>query len=379
MPLTRQHYNTATHDRDLRDFNKQYVEWYDPRRRMTRVRRLQGDKANIEDCVDMIEKLLRIHQAHHEVNKDNNWHIHFPFMFVAPKKDDRIYNKTTNEVYKVVHVNIDPFYQDWDHTVILSGTTAPARTDQLEVINDDRLIRFRLGYPLESTKDVTRTEGDLGHSEGEPWQPTITARVRRKEPASIGKHPFGESKVIKPQLFEIFRDPDDRENYSIEVWRQPFDQMVDFDCWDTNPAIALQLAEWFEQFMNHHIGTLRRHGVGEILFWDQRDEDAREQWREGIVAQSVRYVIRTENLWTVRRSNLRRLSLHLRVVKHNEGLLGGSPSGEVLYFGRVHDSSGDYLYGTFDIEDHAWAEPVTLASNTGDPFDGVTGQFETRP
>jgi hypothetical protein len=50
-----------------------------------------------------------------------------------------------------------------------------------------------------------------------------------------------------------------------------------------------------------------------------------------------------------------------------------------LWFGRVHNSSGDYLYGTFDIEDHGWAEPITLASNTGDPYDGVTGQFETRP
>ena len=232
---------------------------------------------------------------------------------------------------------------------------------------------------MESTKEVTETEGDLGHAEGEPWRPTITARLRRKEPASWGKHPFSEQKVIKPQLIEIFRDPEDRETYSLEIWRQPFDQLIQFDCWDVNPLGALRTAEWFERFMRTHVGTLKRHGVSEILFWDQRDNDAREQWREGIIAQSVRYFFRTETLSVVRRSNLTTMSLHLRVVKHNEGLLGGSPSGEILWFGRVHNSSGDYLYGTFDIEDHAQAEPVTLASNTGDPFDGVTGQFETRP
>jgi len=379
MPAMREQYGRGAKERSLRDFNKHFIEWYDPRRKMTRLRKLQGDCANIEDCIDMIEKLVVIHQAHAEINKENGWHVQFPYMIVEPRKGDKIYNKTTEEVYTVEWLGRDPIYQNWDQTVWLSGVTEPLVTDQLQIINEDRLIRFRLGYPMEATKDITDTDGALGHAESEPWQPTITARIRRKEPASIGKHPFGESKVLKPQLFEIFRDPENREFYSIEIWRQPFDQLVQFDCWDVNPLAALRLAEWFEQFMTVHIGTLRRHGVGEILFWAQRDKEASEQWREGIVGHNVQYIVKTESLSVVRRSNLRSLNLHLRIVKHNEGLTGGSPSGEILWFGRVHNSSGDYLYGTFDIEDHGWAEPVELASNTGDPFDGITGQFETRP
>lgn len=381
MPLTRDHYGPGDRQpRRLRDFNQLFTEWYDPRRNMTRVRMLQGDVASIEDAIDMIEVLMRIHQTHFEVNKENPWHIHFPHMLVEPVVGDKIHNVTTDEVYTVSHLGRDPYYQSWDHTCILTGSTAPARTDRLALIDEGRLIRFRLGYPMESTKDIVETDGVLGHSEGEPWRPTITCRLRRKEPASWGKHPFSDQKVLKPQLIETFRDPDDRETYSLEVYRQPFDNMLQFDCWDVNPLAALRLAEWLEQFMRRHVGTLKRQGVSEILFWDQRDQEAREQWREGIVTQSIRYFFRTETLSVVRRSNLVYKSLHLRVVKHNEGLSGGSaPSGEVLWFGRVHNTSGDYLYGTFDIEDHGWAEPVTLASNTGDPFDGVTGQFETRP
>ena len=380
MPLTRNDYSptrVATHD--LRDWNKHFIEWYDSRRKMTRVRMLQGDNANIEDCLDMIEHLLAIHQAHHEVSKEDNWWIRFPNMIVEPREDDKIYNVTTEEVYTVKYLGRDPKYQVWDSRVYLSGVTAPLVSDQLQIIDKNRLVRFRLGNPMEPAKTVTSTEGELGHSESEPWRPTVTARIRKKEPASIGKHPFGESKVLKPQLFEIFRDPLNRKFHSIEIWRQPYEQLVQFDCWDTNNLGALRLAEWFTQFMREHIGTLRRHGVGEILFWTQRDKEASEQWREGILGYNVQYVIKTESLSVVRRANLRSLSLHLRVVKHSQGFSGGIPSGEAMYFGRVHDTSGDYLYGTFDIEDHGWDDPVELASNTDDPFDGVTGQFETRP
>jgi len=381
MPLSRESYGPGENIHKLRDFNKQFVEWYDPRRNMTRVRLLQGDCANLEDAFDMIEGLLRIYQSQHEVNRESAWHLHFPNMIVEPHVGDKIHNITTDEIYEVQFLGRDPYHQVWDHTCILSGTTSPLRTDRLVVIDKDRLISFTLGYPMHSTKRVTETDGALGHAESEPWRPTITARLRRKEPASIGSHPFGDRKVIKPMLMETFRDPEDRETFSLEIWRQPFDNMIQFDCWDVNPLGALRLSEWFEQFMRTHVGTLKRHGVAEILFWDQRDQEAREQWREGIVAQSVRYFFRTETLSVVRRSNLTTMSLHLRVVKHESGLHGGGPwpSGEELWFGRVHNSSGDYLYGTFDIEDHAYADPRTLTSNTGDPFDGVTGQFEIRP
>lgn len=381
MPLTREQYGAGNRQpRRLRDFNQIFTEWYDPRRRMTRVRMLSGDTASVEDALDMIEALVAIHQAHFEPSITNSWHIRFPYMLVEPVVGDKILNLTTDEVYAIAHINRDPYYQSWDQTCILEGYTAPTRTDRLQIIDKNRLIRFRLGYPMESAEEIKKSSGELGSAESGNWVPTITARLRRKEPASTGKYPFAEQKALKPQLFETFRDPTDRETYSLEIWRQAYDNLVQFECWDVNPLGALRLAEWLEEFMRVHIGTLRRNGVGEILFWDQRDQDAREQWREGIVSHSVRYVFRTETLSVVRRSNLRKMSLHLRVVKHNEGLSGGSdPSGDIMWFGRVHNTSGDYLYGTFDIEDHGWAEPITLASNTGDPFDGVTGQFETRP
>ena len=191
MPLTRDSYGPGSRQpRRLRDFNQIFTEWYDPRRNMTRVRMLQGDCASIEDVVDMIEVLMRIHQVHFELNVENEWHIHFPYMLVEPRIGDKIHNITTDEVYTVSHLGRDPYYQSWDHTCILTGSTAPTRTDRLALVDEDRLLRFRLSYPQESAKDITATDGETGNAEGESWRPTITVRLRRKEPASFGKRPF---------------------------------------------------------------------------------------------------------------------------------------------------------------------------------------------
>jgi hypothetical protein len=361
-------------------FSDNYMEWYDPRRNMTRLRMLKPgihpweQPASVEDAVDMIELLLERYQMTFNISEFHPWQIQFPYLFIIPKEGDLIHNRTKDEVYTVEHVSEDPYYGTWDHWVRLSGSTKPDVDDILEFVQkDERYVRFTLGYPRREAKEIQATGGELGNKEAKAWAPTVTVRITRREPASIGKEPFDRSKELKPRLWETFRDPQDRKRYSIEIWYQRFDNLVQFDCWDKDPADAIRLVNWFEEFMRIFTGTLKYNGVQEIWYWDRRDHEASERWREDITAQTVRYVMRTEYIRAVRKRNLTWMRFEMQLVKDPVALTGGAATGEYYrWFGRTHNDSGEYLYGTFVTADLAntGEEPTSRSL-----FAGAGNQF----
>ena len=318
--------------------------------------------ASVEDAIDMIELLLEDYQSSFVVSEFDDWTLTFPYLFIQPKEGDQIHNVTKDEVYTVENISIDPYHGTWDHVLRLSGVTAPDADDKLRFVDtESRYVRFALGFPTQEAKRIREAGGEVGDKEADLWIPTVTARIPRREPASLSKEPFGPSKELKPRHWETFRDPRDRKRYSIEIWYHRFDNLVQFDCWDRNPAVALQLAGWIEQFMRMYTGTLKYNGVQEIAFWDRRDHEATERWREDIVAQTVRFWMRTEYIHAIRKRNITFMRFELQIAKDPEVLTGGAGTGEYRHWwGRTHNASGEYLYGTFVTADLGFADEADI-------------------
>ena len=64
-------------------FSDRYMEWYDPRRNMTRLRMLKPgihpweQPASVEDAIDMVELLLERYQMTFNVSEFHPWQIEF--------------------------------------------------------------------------------------------------------------------------------------------------------------------------------------------------------------------------------------------------------------------------------------------------------------
>ncbi len=345
----------------LDDFDDRYIEFIDTRTNLRRVRLLADSVADVEDSIEMIELLLEKYQMHFTLHPNSSWLVQFPYLLIEPQIGAQIFNKTTEEVYTVKNLSLDPHSRLWDHWVELEGYTAPEATDSfMWVTPDDNLVRFTLGFHSNEAKVTEATSGVLGDKQYGPWRPTITVRITKREPWSMDR-PFGDRKQLKPREFEIFRDREDPTRNSIIVWRQAFDNLVRFDCWEQDPLKALRLNSWFERFMQLYTGVLKRNGVSEILYWERRDIQANERWRDELVGYYTQYYMRTEQLTVQKQRNLTDIVFRMRVAKHPMGAFGGNPiTGETLWFGRTHNDTGGYLYGTFEIEEHGAVDPTLL-------------------
>ena len=347
------------------DYDERYHEYYDPRRNVTRLRLLSGEPAaSIDDAVDMVELLLDKHQNNFILHHSDKWLIQFPNMLKEPDVGMELYNVDQDVFYTVEHVTIDRETRTWNRWIRLTGPDGmePLSTNKLQWSEKEKLfVRFMLSFPVSDAKPLEPTDGVLGDKKYGPWRPTITCRIAKREPWGID-YPFSDRKQLKPRLFETFRDPDDRIRQSIEVWRQAYDNLLSFDCWAQDPLEAARIVTWFEDFLMQYVAVLKFNGVSEILEWERKDIQADERWRDDLVGHRTMWFFRTEKLRANRVRNITNMVFRMRVAKHPAGYIpGGSPvTGDQLWYWRVHDDTGSYLYGTFDVEDHGQEIPVNL-------------------
>jgi hypothetical protein len=417
---------------DLERFEETYLEWYDSRRRTKRLRRKQraSRTADLYDTVDMIDLLMDKHQSTFYNDERYKWRLTFPYLFLKPKVGDKILNKTTGEEYKILWVEelsptaYRPAYGPvvdaqsglgFTGTVIIDqGVRAPNPWDDLEFVDkENRYIRFfEWGGSRNTQEPISSADADTSEK-GHTFVPSITWTLKRKEPGSIGKDPFGRAKELKPRLREQFPDPqytylvDEPEfedakalaaghfetgspiitgswvsiaekeaaqhpmasTHTIEVYGQWFDNIVQFDCWSTSNPQANMLVTWFEDFMELYIPILKRNGVQEALYWQRQDDKVLQAFRDDIDNRTVQYYFRTEKLRVHRSRNFRNYSVRVRLAARSESLIHGEPSGITTvsgvygvppydksmqqdYLTGVHSTgSGDYPWGSMEIQD----------------------------
>ena len=285
----------------MADINKQ-IESYDKEPYFlfnpTRDDMRQADRnASLRDIATYIYQSLIDFQGKWEASDRTVWIITMPNARYL-KSGDKIKNKTTGEVY-----TIDAVLNNREKLIRLTtGTTAPATGDVLE-LTDDNMVNFVSGYPMEY-KEKTAWDD---------WVDTITFRVKRKEPGTIGKHPFDPPTEIKPRTRDYIADPDYPDCH-IHILGQWFDVLIQFDCWSKYNNRVDGLIEWFEDFMYKYTWVWKKNGVNEILYWMRKEDEEISKWRNDLAFRSVIYYFRTETITTLREYDLKQIDLYLQVA-----------------------------------------------------------------
>lgn len=278
----------------------------------------QADRsANLNDITTYIYQSLIDFQGKWESTDRGAYTIKMPnarYLAVG----DKIWNSTIGKMYLIAEI-----VGDRTNVIRLNvqGSTPPSSGDRL-FLEDKNTVNFVSAY---SKYYQDRPVVD--------WRDTIVFRIKRREPGTIGKHPFDPPTEIKPRIREYKADPDHPDCHVV-VLGQWFDNLIQFDVWSKLNNSADTLIEWFEDFMYKYTWVWKKNGVNEILYYMRTIDEEASKWRNDLAVRSVLYYFRTEKIVTIKEYDLKQVDLYLE-------LENAVPSGFVgVSWGNVTPASG---------------------------------------
>jgi len=255
----------------------------------------QADRnATLKDLTNYIYQSLIDYQGKWEATDISDFTISMPnarYLAVG----DLIKNITTGKFY-----TISSIVDSSTKTITVTGPTAPV-VGQVLALQDKNMVNFVSDYSKEYKDKIANT-----------WVDTISFFVKRKEPGTIGKHPFDPPTEIKPRVRECRVDPDYPDHH-ISILGQWFDVLLQFDCWAKTNNRADDLIAWFEEFVFKYTWVWKKNGVNEILYWMRIKDEQVSKWRNDLAARSILYYFRTETITTIRENDFQQLDLYLEL------------------------------------------------------------------
>lgn len=345
-------------------FQDQYLVYYNKNLEVTEIRsRSKGPSAPITlpEAAQLIQNLMIRHQMTFFPHESDTSLYVFPYMFIKPKKGDRIRNTVTNEIYTVDQVINNPKTKRWDGLVKLNVVNPPDfdKRHLLVYHGKDRYINFDHAFPR-TIKNVRTTNNSEGEAfDSPPMVPTITWTLERSEPGSLDGKAFGARKELKPRLREVLRDklvP----GMQVQVFGQFKDNLVRFGCYADQQTTAERLINWFQTFMDKYTRILNECGLNQVFFYQRQADDLNNVWRQPFAVRTIDYYMRTEELSTSYESEIVNIDITLgvedtitdRLFNEERYIAGQLVTGELSYSGYrdlFYDQSGNYLFGNIDI------------------------------
>lgn len=343
---------------ELPNFGDRYLQYFNPDRQLFELRRKSRNEGvlSISESMELISKLIKKHQLSFVPNKADKKLILFPFAFIEPVKGDKILNTVTKEVYTVVETIKNPTTNQWNGLVKLDLINQPSvdLRHSLEYLNSDRYLKFEHEYP-ESLLNIpsANQEGILKNIP--PIHPTITWSLKVVEPGGLGK-PFDSRKEFKPRLRESTKDPFVM-GYTVEIYGQWFDNIVQFDAWSNGTRTTDRLITWMEQLLKLYTGYLREKGISNMFFWKRDSEGQNSTWRQTVPVKGTQFYFRTEELEAVYQRDILKIDISLGVedkigYRDNPQYIAGqlvSGSYTPDDYRALFYRSGEYLFGDIDI------------------------------
>ncbi len=149
------------------------------------------------------------------------------------------------------------------------------------------------------------------YNDHEAPMPQITyVQVSRKPSKSI--------KNIKPVLYNTYPDPDN-PGYTISEYRQRYDCILDFVCWDKTSSGAMSRAEQLEEFIFTYTGIFKNLGIAEIVFIEMTKPEVNTRYRQDIPYVAIRYGIQLERIHERRSYAIRILEQQIEVLNPSTG------------------------------------------------------------
>ncbi len=346
---------------ELPEFGDFYLQIFNPHTQSYELRRKSRTEGvlSMSETMELISNLLRKYQLTFVPNKTNKNIVVFPFCLIEPKKGDKIRNLDTQEIYTVDQIIKNPTTGQWNGVVQLDLVNPPSieLRHTLEYLNFDRYVRFDHESPSSIPNHISaNTEGII--KSPPPIAPTITWSLQRVEPGSIGK-PFDARKELKPRLRESTKDPF-VTGYTVEIWGQWFDNIVQFESWSNDNRMSERLIRWFEQFLRLYTGYIRQRGISNLFFWRRDPDDVKTTWRQVFAVRSSQWYFRTEELEAVYLRDILKVDISVGYEAELTSRLLNEPKyiADQLITGNFSPEqyrslfyrSGEYLFGDLDIQ-----------------------------
>lgn len=285
-----------------------------------RQRRQNTEIISIRKAMEFIDEVLRNYQGS-KINVDlSKGRIFLPYaVYLAEGTEFECID--TKEIYKVTHV-FKKKKNPTGEVLVSSGTGRVLKqTDRLRAVHGEKnSVNFMHAYP-QSAPLVYEWNKETGQlvEDGRPWTDTITWRVIRSEPGSLGKDPFGTPKELRPRFRDFVYDEKDPScDYVTMILGQLFDTIIQFDIWTQTPERGQMLAEWFNDFLELHRWVLMYNGVQTLYFWRQQPDALSTRWRNDIVSTSLQWYFRTEKNIHRKIRKISDISLEMDVLTHGE-------------------------------------------------------------
>jgi hypothetical protein len=216
-------------------------------------------------------------------------------------------------------------FDDWEHPVLQRRAERPASIEdamiliwQILRINKSSII-FTPAYPdLIISNPLTQDVEDAPQIPDE----LISWSVIRMDPASTTGNAFGGRKELRPRLREE-GIPNRKEvalGYAIPeteivTYGQSFEILIQFDCFAKTNFDAERLVTEFIKTMTIHAPTLIKFGVQKWYFWRRLRDTFLLKFRNGIIARSVQYYMKSEEISFVEVSKLKSIRLQLENMR----------------------------------------------------------------
>ena len=127
---------------------------------------------------------------------------------------------------------------------------------------------------------------------------------------------------LDPVLFDSFTD---KENSQIvKVHRQWFDVTMSFKIFHETNREAMELMADLEAFLFTYKGHLKKLGVSELIFEEEKKPDVKTKWNKPVVQRELVYLIRIERIYEQRLNIAERIELKDTDTKTGNPMFGNS-------------------------------------------------------
>lgn len=343
---------------DLPLFGDKYLQYFNPERQQFELRRKSRNEGSmgISEAMETINLLMKKHQLSYICNKSDKRMILFPFAFIEPRKGDQVLNTVTKEIYTVDQVILNPKTNQWNGLVKFDLVNAPIIEERhsLRYLNSDRYIKFDHEFP-DALLNITSANPEGILKNIPPITPTVTWSLKVVEPGGLGKA-FDSRKELKPRLRESTKDPFVR-GYTVEIYGQWFDNIVQFDAWSNGFRTTERLITWVEQMLKLYTGYLRQQGISNMFFWKREPESQITTWRQHIPVKSTQFYFRTEEIEAVYQRDILKIDISIGTASEipysteyqyiADQLISGNYTPDE--YRALFYRSGEYLFGDVDI------------------------------
>lgn len=346
-------------DSELPNFGDGYLQYFNTsveRFELRRKSRNQGE-LSITEAMELLERVMRKHQLSFVPNSKDKRLVLLPFAIIPPEKGDQILNTVTNEVYTVDQLIMNPTTNQWNGLVKLDLLEAPSIElgHSLKYLNPDRYVKFEHEFPDVLLNSTSANQEGIPQNIP-PLVPTVTWSLKAKEPGGMGGRPFDSKKQFKPLLRESTKDPY-VSGYTVEIYGQWFDNIVQFDAWTNSFRTSERLLTWLEQCIRLYTDFFREQGIVQMFFWKRDEEKQISTWRQQFPVKGSQFYFRTEEIEAVYQRDILKIDVSLgidtTVPYDNEYkyIAGQLVSGNYTpdEYRALFYRSGEYLFGDLDI------------------------------